>query len=194
MKIMTTAIIAAFALVHSGFALADHHGKHGRDAYEDEEYYRDAGSGYDYATVLRSVPVTERVRISRPTQQCWDESVPVETPSSGSSSMTGTIVGGIIGAAIGNAVGHSNTNKKVGAVAGGVLGASVGHDISSRNSGSTVHYETQQRCDNSEAVSYEDRVVAYDVTYRYRNQTRTTRMDHDPGNSMRVRVDVTPAE
>lgn len=165
---------------------------HARDA-DVVEYRDDAGPGYDYATVLRSIPVHERVRISMPRERCWDEEVPVEVERGGSDSMTGTIVGGIIGAAVGNAVGHSNTNKKVGAVAGGLLGASIGRDVSRRGE-TEVRYEREQRCETVDEVEYEERVVGYDVTYRYGGETRTARMDHDPGNSLRVRVDVTPAE
>jgi uncharacterized protein YcfJ len=33
-----------------------------------------------------------------------------------------------------------------------------------------------------------DRVLGYEVTYRYNGREYTTRMDHDPGERMRVRV------
>lgn len=183
------------ALICAAPAEADHKYKHyGSDDRYQEAYDDAPGAGYDYATVLRSIPVTDRVRISHPRQQCWTEDVPVPTESSsGSGSVTGTILGGIIGAAIGNAVGHHSTNKKVGVVAGGLLGASIGHDASQRRDVGT-RYESQERCETVEDVGYEDQVVGYDVTYRYHGQTRTTRLDHDPGNSIRVRVDISPAE
>lgn len=196
MKNLITGLIA-LAVGFSAPALAEHkpqHKPHPHSGYHDEERYRDdAGPGYDYATVLRSVPVTDRVRISTPRERCWDEEVAVETERRGSDSMTGTIVGGLIGAAIGNAVGHHSTNKKVGAVAGGLLGASIGRDAS-RDKNREVHYEQARRCETVDEVEYEERVVGYDVTYRYGGETRTARMDRDPGNSLRVRVDVTPAE
>lgn len=191
MKTITTGL-AALALIFSTAAAADHKSKHRPYDHEDE-YYEDTGSGYDYATVLRSVPVSERARVSHPREQCWDEEVPVQVQSQGSGSMTGTIVGGLIGAAIGNAVGHHSSNKKVGAVAGGLLGASIGHDVS-RSGQTEERYENRQRCDTVDEVSYEERIVGYDVTYRYGGQTRTTRLPQDPGNSLRVRVDVTPVE
>ena len=33
-----------------------------------------------------------------------------------------------------------------------------------------------------------DRVLGYEVTYRYGGREYTTRMDHDPGDRLRVRV------
>jgi|LauGreDrversion4_2_1035121.scaffolds.fasta_scaffold155004_2 uncharacterized protein YcfJ len=42
-------------------------------------------------------------------------------------------------------------------------------------------------------VTYSDRefktdIIAYDVMFEYRGQLRTTRFNHDPGNSVRVKV------
>ncbi|MBI2381102.1 MAG: glycine zipper 2TM domain-containing protein [Gammaproteobacteria bacterium] len=189
--------LLALTMAWSFPAIAEHKASHNprphaRDS--GDRYYRDdAGPGYDYATVLRSIPVHDRVRVSTPRERCWAEEVPVEVERGGSDSMTGTIVGGIIGAAVGNAVGHHSTNKKVGAVAGGLLGASIGHDVSNRGN-TEVRYEHEQRCETVDEVEYEERIVGYDVTYRYGGETRTTRLERDPGNSLRVRVDVTPAE
>jgi uncharacterized protein YcfJ len=43
-----------------------------------------------------------------------------------------------------------------------------------------------------------DRVLGYEITYRYGGREYTTRMDHDPGDRMRIRVNydytVTPSE
>ena len=43
-----------------------------------------------------------------------------------------------------------------------------------------------------------DRVLGYEVTYRYGGREYTTRMDHDPGNRLRIRVNydytVSPSE
>ena len=38
------------------------------------------------------------------------------------------------------------------------------------------------------------KVVAYDVEYSYQGRTYMSRMKHDPGNRLRVRVSVTPDE
>ena len=48
--------------------------------------------------------------------------------------------------------------------------------------------EQQQKC-----VSYSDRefrynVIAFNVTFEYRGQVRTVRLDHDPGNTINIKT------
>ena len=45
-----------------------------------------------------------------------------------------------------------------------------------------------QRCRTTTNWRDTDRVLGYEVTYRYGGREYTTRMDHDPGERMRVRV------
>ena len=40
--------------------------------------------------------------------------------------------------------------------------------------------------------SWEERVDGYDVTYEYAGREYVTRMPYDPGERIRIRVDVTP--
>ena len=49
-----------------------------------------------------------------------------------------------------------------------------------------------ERCRTETSYRDSDRVLGYEVTYRYGGREYTTRMDHDPGDRMRVRVDVRP--
>jgi len=46
----------------------------------------------------------------------------------------------------------------------------------------------EQRCRTETDWRSTDRVLGYDVTYRYGGREYTTQMDHDPGDRMRVRV------
>jgi len=50
----------------------------------------------------------------------------------------------------------------------------------------TTGYE--QRCRTETDWRTTNKVLAYDVTYRYGGRDYQTRMDHDPGNRIRVRV------
>lgn len=45
-----------------------------------------------------------------------------------------------------------------------------------------------QHCRTETNFRSTDRVLGYEVTYRYGGREYTTRMDHDPGDRMRVRV------
>ena len=55
-----------------------------------------------------------------------------------------------------------------------------------------------ERCRTETSWRDTDRVLGYEVTYRYGGREYTTRMDHDPGDRMRVRVNydytITPSE
>lgn len=150
-----------------------------------------------YARVIAAEPVYRTVERRVSQQECWVETVREEIPVRTASSATGALVGGVVGGAIGHAVGHGSSNKKLGAVVGTVLGMSVGNDISRRNrpSGYTeVSYRDIERCEVRPVIQTERRLLGYDVTYQYRNQRYTTRMDQHPGKQIRVAVDVTPMD
>lgn len=148
---------------------------------------------YEYARVLAAKPLYETVHRSEPEQRCWEERVVYQEPRYRNNGATGTIVGGLIGAAIGNAVGHRKSNQRVGAVAGGLLGASIGHDVSRRSHGSVVQrVGTEQRCEVVKRSYEEQQLVGYQVKYRYHGKTYSTRMDRDPGERVKLRVQVSP--
>jgi uncharacterized protein YcfJ len=152
------------------------------------------GATYDRAEVLSVDPLYETVSYQVPRQQCHVQRVE-HRQNAGRHSATGPIVGAIIGGALGNAVGHNKHNKQVGTVVGALLGGSIGADISRRNRsrGETVSYGNEEVCTVVNDVREEEHLLGYRVTYRYAGETYTTRMDRDPGHSLRVRVRVTPA-
>lgn len=151
-----------------------------------------ANATYDEAEVVAVVPVYEMVKRELPVQACRQEQVAYG--SAQRRSATGPILGAIIGGALGNAVGHEKRNKQVGTVVGAVLGGSIGADISRRNRKGVVDYRTEEVCDTRYEVHAEERLTGYDVRYVYAGTTYETRMPRDPGNSLRVRVRVSPAE
>lgn len=156
--------------------------------------FANAATTYERAPVVAVQPIYETVSHRVPVQQCYDEEVPVRAGARRSA--TGPILGALIGGALGNAVGNGKKNKQVGAVLGAVLGGSIGADVArnQRRDGQNVGYRTQEVCDTRYEVREEERLAAYKVDYVYNNQTYTTRMQRDPGDSIRVRVRVSPAE
>ncbi len=151
-----------------------------------------ADTTYQYADVLESRPIYQTVEISMPREECWTEEVETYRRSH-SESRTPAILGTIIGGALGNAVGHHKSNKRVGTVVGAVLGHSVGRDIVAANSrdGGT-HYETVRHCETAYEYREEERLIGYQVRYRYNNEDYSVQMDEDPGDQIRVRVNVQP--
>lgn len=149
-----------------------------------------AGHAYDYATVVGVEPITKVVRISTPREECWDQEV-VYRDRYRRGNGVGTVVGGVLGGALGNAVGHSKRNKQVGTVVGAVLGATIGRSVSARER-EEASYGVEERCEVYNEYHEEERIMAYNVRYRYNNETFSTRMDTHPGDTIKVRVSVSP--
>ena len=149
--------------------------------------------GYlDYAEVLSVEPIYASVEVSTPRRTCWEEEVP-RRHHAGGHSYTPVILGGIIGGVVGNQFG-SGRGKKLMTAAGVVLGGSVGRDVARRHGRHYVEVVSETRCRVDYEHQVEQRVDGYRVEYRYHGRTYVTRMDHDPGERIRVGVHVTPAE
>ncbi len=151
-----------------------------------------AGGFVDYAEVVAVEPHLRTVRVSNPRQECWNETVNVRRAPAGRS-FTPEIVGGILGAAVGNQFG-GGSGRDIATVAGAVLGGSLGHDYKNRRQSAGYQQVVEERCRTVHDDYTEQRVDGYDVTYRYQGRTYSTRMGHDPGDSLRVRVAVSPIE
>jgi uncharacterized protein YcfJ len=146
----------------------------------------------DVYTYARVVDV-DRVRVEAPRRECWDEVREVRAHSGGHSK-GGMVLGGIIGGVLGHQIGSGRGND-VATVAGTLIGASVGHDVSARRARyEPPREEVVERCRVSYDHEYEERIDGYDVTYVYDGREFRTRMPYDPGERIRVRVDVEPAE
>ena len=156
-------------------------------------------AAYDEARVVRTVPVYETVSYEVPAETCRTERVAYPQGVPVARSATVPLIGAILGGALGNAVGHNKRNKQVGAVVGAVLGGSIGADIArqqraARSAGETVRYRHEEVCEVVREVHQREQLSGYDVTYVYGGQTYNTIMPHDPGQTLRVRVRVSPAE
>lgn len=153
-------------------------------------------SHYGWADVLRVDPVYGATTANPPAQPCYDEQVPVETHGDdqaqnkrGVFTAIGALVGGILGNQVGKGSGRAAATV-AGAVAGGVAGnhiAAAGDENDAR-----PQYTTVRHC--PQAASGQRKAVAYDVEYRYRGDVYSSRLAYDPGDRLRVRVTVTPAE
>lgn len=145
---------------------------------------------YDHARVLDVEPLVERVRTVVPRERCWFETVRERRHASSSSA---PLVGALVGGALGNAVGHRKRNKQVGAVVGAVLGGAIAHDISRHSTRYTPARRVRREvCEVVEETRYRERSSGFLVTYRYAGKTYRARMDEQPGETIRVRVRVSP--
>jgi uncharacterized protein YcfJ len=103
----------------------------------------------------------------------------------------GTVLGAIIGGVIGHAFGHGN-GKVATTAAGTVAGGVIGNNVVAANERSQV--ATERHCRIVDNPAGTRHIVAYDVEYRYRGELYNSRMNYDPGDRIRVRITVTPAE
>lgn len=150
---------------------------------------------YDYAPVTRVEPIVRQVRIETPRRECYDDVRQVESRGHVSDPNIGgrTLLGGIIGGVIGHQFG-SGRGRDAATVAGAMIGAGVGYDSANRRYTSETREEVVQRCDVRYDHEYEERIDGYRVTYEYNGREYTTRMPYDPGERIKVRVAVAPAE
>jgi len=172
MKIFLTLVLTA---VTGAPVLAGHNGAYERPSFRTRIN----------AKVTHVEPIIEAVEVAEPIQDCRVETV--YSPASHHYSATPEIVGGIFGGLVGNQIGNGSGNV-VATVAGVLLGSSIGHDMEARRYRHSGYSRPVQVCETRYAYHYEDQIVGYDVTYRYRGRLYRTRRDHHPGTHIRIQV------
>jgi uncharacterized protein YcfJ len=143
----------------------------------DHGHDRDRG----YAQVLHVDPILERVRFSVPVEHCWNEQVAYRSGPNG-----GAIIGGVLGAAVGSNIGRG-ADRPATTVAGAVIGAVIGNQVARDRDDRRERYENVRRCETRYEERWDQRVVAYRVSYIYRGRHDVVRLAYDPGR--RVRMD-----
>ncbi len=158
--------------------------------------HKRSGPVYDYARVISSQPVVRYVTVKTPVEECWEDveyyTVNERPPGEGVRTLAGAVLGGVIGHQFGSGSGNDAAT-----VAGTIIGAAVGNRSAYRNAagsyGVKEYSRPVTRCETRYRNRQEKRIDGYDVVYRYKGQKYATRMPHDPGQQLRVRVDIRPA-
>lgn len=140
------------------------------------------GVSYGYASVLRVTPVYEDNR-TVDQQPCDDGNYRQRHKNT----TGGTVLGAIVGGALGNQVGKGD-GRKAATIAGAVAGGAIGHNIAKNSNNG---YSESGPCGVERP---ERRLAGYDVEYNYKGDVYVARMAYDPGNRIRVRVSVLPAD
>lgn len=211
-RILSITVFAIAAIAAAGTAAADPRDRYRddrgyddryEDGYYDDGYYDNGhGAGYDWARVVDVAPIIAESRQPVRREQCWDEPVReryVYEDYRRPRGSAGPVLGAIIGGVVGNQFG-SGSGKVAMTVAGAALGNAIARDSQRYDGYGYERYPAHERVAYAErcrtVTDYvrDERVLGYDVTYRYHGQTYRTRTDHHPGDRIRVRVDVTPAE
>ncbi len=186
-KLWISAVAFGLAAASAG-AWADHN----RGGYRERD--DDRFADYDYARVVDVEPLRRRIRVSEPVRECWEEVGYADDGPLSSRHIGGTLVGALIGGALGNQVG-SGRGRQAARAAGALIGGAVGHNASRDRQRQRYGDEryVYERCDVRYRDRYEERIEGYEVTYEYAGRRYVTEMPYDPGDRIRIRVDVTPS-
>jgi uncharacterized protein YcfJ len=144
--------------------------------------YKVIGDRDAYAEVVSVEPVTRMV--STPRQVCDDVQVTHKAPVKDPQRVTGAVLGAVVGGVVGNQIGDGN-GQKVATVAGAAAGGYAGSKIQKRMQDSNTYQTTERRCrtvrDSREVPD------GYRVSYVWRGEKHTVRMDYDPGRRIPVK-------
>lgn len=202
---MVVFLAAALGVASTGAFAQDHRYDDRPPRYDDRYDYPyddgyEADGVYDYAKVVDVQPLTRRVRVSSPQRECWDETRYDERdsgPPRARDAAGPTLLGAVIGAAIGNQIGHGD-GRRAATAAGAIIGAGIGNAQAGRRNGydqpPPPRAYTVQRCETRYREDVEERIDGYRVTYVYHGRRGVTELPYRPGDRIRVRVDVSPAE
>ncbi len=139
---------------------------------------------YDYATVLEATPVVKIVQRTDYERECKPKVIRYERRARDGSALVGTI----LGAAVGHALG-SRSKHRTGVT---IAGALVGKEIGKSNSRVVTNERVEQHCDMIPVTWDEEQVVGYNVVYRYNDRTFESRLPYQPGDTLKIRVLLTP--
>ena len=139
----------------------------------------DAGDDAAYARV---VSVT---KLSGPRQVCTDHTIIEHRHPHDRHRVAGTVIGGVVGGLIGNTIGGGSGRALAtagGAVAGGLVGRHIQREHQRRDTITRV----VRRC--RPVAGGQEGVALYDVVYAYQGRTFHARLDHDPGERVKLPV------
>lgn len=151
---------------------------------------------YSWADVLRVDPAFDSEAAAPAQPECWEEQVPVDSADREhrqGERTAATVFGAIIGGLLGNRIGKGD-GRQAATAAGAVAGGVIGNNLAGEDEHDYVPQYTIERHCRETSAPQQRRIVGYDVEYRYRGEVYNSRLSHDPGNRLRVRVSVTPAE
>ena len=146
-------------------------------------------------------PLTTRVRVSTPQRECWDETrvdeqsamarvlcraaspvAPCSVPSIGGSSVTRSVM-----AMVAMRPPRRASSSVRPSVTAGPAPRRLCRGAAARNTRCSVARRATTK-------TWQERIDGYRVTYVYNGRRQVTEMPNRPGERIRVRVDVSPAE
>ena len=167
---------------------------HNNDGYPEPVY---DNAQYEYAKVVDVQPVIEIVQVPENRQVCRQQPVQrrVAEYRSPAPVILGAIVGGVIGNQLSRGHGHGHghgDNRAAATFAGAAIGGMVAGEIQYNRYPPRYYTQNVQVCGTETTWRSEERVIAWDVSWKYHGQIYHSRMEEPPGDRIRVRVSVDP--
>lgn len=136
----------------------------------------------DYAEVVKVEPAFDNKQTAR--EVCNDEAVTEQVSVKDEKRIAGTAIGALVGGVLGNQVGGGD-GKKLATAAGAVAGGFAGNEIQHRMQKGNTETTLEERC----GTVYDNQKIpaGFEVTYVLDGQQGVVRMDHNPGERIRVK-------
>ena len=135
-----------------------------------------------FAEVVAAKEVFETV--VTPREKCEVVQVQHQAPVKDEKRVAGSVVGGIAGGLLGSTIGGGD-GKKLATVAGAVAGGYAGNRVQKNLQEKDVTTTTEQRCRTVSEKS--QKLVGYNVTYRFDGKDGVVRMSFKPGPTLPVK-------
>ena len=136
----------------------------------------------EFAEVVMVKELTETV--VTPRQHCQDVQVQHQAPVKDDHRIAGTVVGGLAGGLLGSAVGGGK-GKTLATVAGAAAGGYAGNQVQKNMQRKDVITTLEHHCKTLNERS--QKVVGYNVTYRFDGKDGVVRMPFKPGPTLPVK-------
>jgi uncharacterized protein YcfJ len=122
--------------------------------------------------------------VTTPQEKCEQVLVRHQAPVQDERRVAGTVLGGVAGGLLGSQIG-GGSGKKLATVVGAATGAYGGNQVQKNMQQSDVTSTTETRCKTTSVRG--EKLVGYDVTYRFLGKEDTVRMAYDPGKRISMR-------
>ena len=164
--------------------------------------YEDGDGAYDYARVVDVQPLITRVRVSTPQRECWDETRYDERGYGNGPLPRSSAGGAVLGARHRCASSATRSVTATVAMRPPRRAPSSARRVGSQQAQRRAAYAVGAAAANTPCsvarrattMSGEERTDGYRVTYVYNGRRQVTELPYRPGERIRVRVDVSPAE
>lgn len=122
--------------------------------------------------------------VTTPQEKCEQVLVQRQEPVKDERRVAGTVLGGVAGGLLGNQIG-GGSGKQAATVVGAAAGAYAGNQVQKNMQQGDVKSTTETRCKTVNVRS--EKVMGYDVTYRFKGKQESVRMSYNPGKQIPVK-------